>query len=102
VDLAAAPKSNGAAGTSEDPVTAQWHAAAAEHGLLASDPDPLQVDGHAVHPVWRSHYVAAALTALPKHVASVLEDRGFEIVPFGEDAVAWPRAFQQLANALGR
>ena len=83
-------------------MTAQWHAAAVEHGLPASDPDPLQVDGHAVHPVWRSHYVAAALTALPKHVASVLEDRGFEIVPFGEDAVAWPRAFQQLANALGR
>jgi hypothetical protein len=90
------------ASESDDPLAAQWRAAAVERGLPAADSEPLLVDGHAVHPVWRSHYVAAALAHLPTQVTETLEDRGFEIVPFGGDVAAWPNSFLQLVNALGR
>lgn len=65
--------------------------------LPGADPDPLVIEGTALTLVWREHYVAATMTALPDAIAATLADRGFEIVLLDGDA-AWAR----LAALLGR
>ena len=52
--------------------------------------------------VWRGHYVAAALEAVPPAVTSRLEDKGFDVIAFGSSEAAWPERFGRLATALGR
>jgi hypothetical protein len=87
---------------SEDPMVERWRAAAQQQAVPAPDAEPLQIAGFAVWPVWRSHYVAASLTASPETVAAALDDQGFELVRFGNDGSGWPEAFARLTGALGR
>lgn len=58
------------------------------------------VDGQAVAPVWRGHYVAA-LFAQSGDLASKLENKGFEVVVLGESEAMWAEPTSALAKLLG-
>lgn len=84
-----------------NPLMVRWRAMADELGLLVPDAEPMSIDGQAIQPVWRSHYIAAALAALPANIVTALEDRGFEVIEFGQDEKSWPDAFRHLTHGLG-
>jgi hypothetical protein len=87
---------------SEDPLRQRWFDLAAQRELPSPDSDPLNIDGQSLDLIWRSHYVAAALADIAPDLRGILEDRGFVIVPFGDDETRWPVAFGKLESALGR
>ena len=84
----------------DDPTTA-WLAYARQTELPAPDTSPLVVDTSLVPLVWRNHYVAAVIDALPALVTQ-LEDKGFAVVVLGSSAATWAEATAALAKLLGR
>lgn len=85
-----------------DPVLARWLAAARTLELPRFDKEPLEIAGAALPMAWRDHYVGATFEPLPTAVVKELEDKGFEVVVFGNAESAWPDSFARLASALGR
>lgn len=78
----------------------RWDEQARVLGIPRWDASPL--DGYPDLPgVWRAHYVAAALGDTSPATLAALEDKGFEIIVFGDEE-SWPAAFTRLATALGR
>jgi superfamily II DNA/RNA helicase len=78
-----------------------WATEAAARGLPPADAEPLSVDGTSIPLVWRRHYVVALQDAAAPEVLARLDDLGFEVLRF-EARSTWPRAFERLANVLGR
>ena len=79
----------------------RWHDEARRLALPEPDGEPLVVDGVPVPLCWRAHYVAAVLADAPAPTRRALEDRGFDVVAFG-DETSWPEAFSRLSRSLGR
>jgi superfamily II DNA/RNA helicase len=78
-----------------------WLKEARARSLPEADSEPLVVDGTSVAFCWRAHYVAAVLADTPAATRLALEDRGFDVIEFADEAT-WPAAFNRLATALGR
>lgn len=83
-----------------DDTVAAWLAYARQQALPAPDSEPLTIDKHMVHLVWRGHYVAALLTA-SSAVTSQLERKGFDVVVLGEQEASWAEVTPKLAKLLG-
>lgn len=77
-----------------------WLEAARSRALPDPDPDPLEIDDAAVPFCWRAHYVVAVLPDTLAPARRALEDRGFEVVGFDDEAT-WPDSFTRLSRALG-
>jgi Lhr-like helicase len=78
----------------------RWQGKARTLDLPAWDASPLE--GYPDVPVvWRAHYVAAAFGNTPPATVAALEEKGFEIIVFGDEE-SWPAMFTRLAAALGR
>lgn len=78
-----------------------WLAYVRGRDLPSPDSEPLVIDEQAVALVWRSHYVAA-LFEESGALEAKLEDKGFEVVIFGESEASWPETTSSLAKLLGR
>ncbi len=89
------------AGGVEDGLEGRWLRDARSRAVTPPDAEPLSVGGVMFPFCWRSHYVVAVLPGVPADTSRVLEDRGFAVVDFSEEA-AWPDAFSRLARALGQ
>ncbi|HQP36941.1 MAG TPA: DUF1998 domain-containing protein, partial [Polyangiaceae bacterium] len=96
------PSSRPSAPPGSDPVLARWLAQARSFDLPRFDPEPLAIEGTAMPLVWRQHYLAAAIEALPPEVTARLEDKGFEVVVFEKTESNWAESFARLSAALGR
>jgi hypothetical protein len=72
------------------------------HELPAPDSEPVVIGDVKVSLVWRGHYVAALFDASSAEVTSDLENKGFEVIVFGEDEASWAGSIGRLARALGR
>jgi hypothetical protein len=79
---------------------AQWRRAFGRLGLTMPDLEPLNVGELVVPLVWRSHYVCVSFEVDRESVVPVLEDKGFEVVIFGDES-SWQASFRELATALG-
>ena len=88
--------------TSEDPVLAGWMAQARAMSVQRPDTDPMQVAGVALPLVWRAKYVAAGFEGVSSEVTSAIDDKGFEMIVFGNSETTWADSFAKLAAALGR
>ncbi len=77
-----------------------WLDQARARSLPAPDAEPIVIDGAGVPLCWRAHYVAAVLVDTPASARRLLEDRGFEVIDFTDEA-GWPDAFNRLAASLG-
>ena len=75
-------------------------AGAAALGLPAPDPEPWRDGNHEVALFWRAHYVCALFAGSNEGAVRPLEDRGFEVVVFGNETT-WSESFRGLAAALG-
>ena len=84
-----------------DSPLARWSDLARAMELPPPDAAALDVSGCSIPLVWRGHYVAAVFEEAPEGIATVLEDQGFEMIFFGDEAT-WPESFTRLAKALGR
>ncbi|MCB9507620.1 MAG: DEAD/DEAH box helicase [Myxococcales bacterium] len=82
-------------------VDGDWVMEASRRGLPSHDAEPLRVGSASIALVWRRHYVAALLDELEADGLALLDDRGFEVIRFG-DRSAWSEAFDRLAAVLGR
>jgi len=77
-----------------------WLDEARSRSLPDPDVEPLVIDGTSVPYCWRAHYVAAVVVGTPIAARRALEDRGFDVIEFADEAT-WPAAFARLAAALG-
>jgi hypothetical protein len=62
--------------------------------------DTRTVDGEVIPWVWRASYVAAALAPVAAAVREALEDEGYAVMVFDDEA-NWDLRFGELAKALG-
>jgi Lhr-like helicase len=86
--------------TTVDPWEARWRAACA--AALPNSPAPVrsQVDGRVVFQ-WPDDLVAATLPGCPADVASVWQERGYDVLRFVQDQGTWPATFRKLGRLLG-
>ena len=79
---------------------ARWRERFAALKLRAFDASPRTVDGEVIPWVWRASYVAAALAPVAAAVRETLEDEGYAVMVFDDEA-NWDLRFGELAKALG-
>lgn len=87
-------------GSTGNPSLEIWLAEATRRGLPRPDAEPLVLAGGFVPLIWRKHYIAAVLAKSTSTVNSELEDLGFEVIHFDDDAT-WDVAFRRLVAVLG-
>lgn len=86
----------------DDPVLARWMGRAGALGLPAPDAEPLAIGDTRLHLVWRSHYVVATIACVSDDIVAQLDERGFQLITFGEAEEGWDATFARLAKDLGR
>ena len=95
------PSSDPPTGPVDDTQTREgrWLAEATRRRIPAPDPKPLVVGDRSVRCVWRRYYVAALIDEADRATLQAIDDLGFDVIPFGDEA-AWNASFARLASAL--
>jgi ATP-dependent helicase YprA (DUF1998 family) len=84
------------------PSIARWLQCAAEANIPAPDDQPLSYGEGRMPLVWRDHYAVALVGAASPDAVARLQDRGFEVIEFGDAETGWAPLFLRLAKVLGR
>jgi len=77
-----------------------WIVLLDQNKIPSIDRKPLSIEGTIIPVVWRSHYIVALFSDLPRHIEKQLEDKGFTLVRFSQDPTSWAAQIKTLAKCF--
>lgn len=80
----------------------KWLNLASNYEVPNPDGSTLIENGEKVDLVWKESYVAASIYDLKKETIINLENKGFEVLVFGEDENKWQPLFDKLKSLVGK